>query len=128
MANIAFKPKPQGGGGGFLNAIGGLLGGAIGLGLGGPAGAAQGFGIGSGIGGAADQLGASAQSKAPSSAPIETDQTAVGRRIKSISGDDLNVLKEGILALPEAPPEIRAQYAEPLLMAFESERKKRGIA
>ena len=124
MANISFKPKPQDGGG-IGSAIGGLTGAALGFFAGGPAGASLGMSLGSGAGKAAEVIGGIGGQK-QETMPIETNDSAIGRRIAAVNGDNLQVLKEGILALPEAPPEIRAQFAEPLLSAFQAERQKRG--
>jgi hypothetical protein len=59
-------------------------------------------------------------------APSETG--SFQRRIQALQEDPFEQLKAGTVALAEAPPEIRKQYAQPLLQATFKAARERGLA
>lgn len=119
MAGISIPQRKPNNQLGQLLTIGGMAAGAA---LGGPAGAATGGSLGGMIGG----LQAQNQSAGPAQVGRQND-SAMQRRMLANQEDRLQALREATLALPQLPPEMRQEYAKPLLTAYTAEAKSRGV-
>jgi len=106
-----YKPARQGGGkAGQM--VGGFLGGIAGI-PGGPAGVMAGVATGSSLGGVVGNA----------ISPEKAASTAIERRLQSAgpqvqSSPQTERLKQSVLALHQAPPDIKAEYAAPLVKAY----------
>lgn len=99
------------------------LGGAgIGAAYGGPAGAATGGSLGGMVGGIASN-----QSQQPGGVSDSADQNAMQRRMMAQQDDNLKTLRDAVTALPQLPPEMRQEYARPVMTAYMAEAKQRGV-
>ena len=111
------KKKEEGAGLSSLLQLGGM---AIGGLAGGPGGAA----IGSQLGGLAGGM----MSKAPEQGPQGVD-SPMSRRFQAKQTDPMQALKEGALALhsPGIDPELKKQYARPVMTAYMQAAKQKGL-
>jgi uncharacterized protein YcfJ len=98
--------------GGVGSKVGMVAGTAIGAYFGGPAGAVAGASTGAALGG---QVGEMVR-------PSSEGKTAIDRRVAgqgpTVQNDASEKLKQSIVALQSAPPDVRAQYAKPLVDAY----------
>lgn len=134
MASI--NPVRKQGGGeeklGFLRPLGKLAGAGLGAYYGGTEGAAMGYQLGGAAGDAGASLGPKT-SPTVETPPLET--SAMGRRMQQSTTDNPTVLKEGLLAYAQLPPEEKKQQppdtASNLLQAYilsVKEQRNKGLA
>lgn len=106
---------------------GGVVGGIAGNAPGAMAGAAAGANLGGTIGGLVDPAKAGTVKETPVAPTVETGDSAMSRKLEAARQERLAILKQAEAALPQLDPELRRQYAQPIIEATMAEERRKAM-
>jgi hypothetical protein len=107
--------------GGVIGAVAGKTPGAA------MGGAASGGSLGGMIGGAFGQSTPGATRESFDKQPVETSDSAMSRKLEAARQERLAVLRQAEAALPQLDPELRRQYAQPIIEATMAEERRKAM-